>query len=267
MKEVDGVDYAIVVDKVKKESKEKYLIGYYIPKNGNDRVDGSVIKKYLKEKLPSFMVPTYLIEIDKIPVTAHGKLDLKALPEPNLNEILLSNYVAPETDIEKKLCGMYSKLFKIDQDKIGRNTNFFELGGNSLNAVNISSLIEKEFKIKLNIKDIITYPSVASLASLIEKVKNSDDVNLYELKTIEKRNTKEFPVTSQQLGVYLDSIKNPESVVYNIPMSFKLNKNVDINKVFLSYLNHKKFSEVDIMKRNLKMVKPKFTVSLMMTVY
>eukprot|EP00833_Pecoramyces_ruminatium_P016969 jgi/Orpsp1_1/1191001/evm.model.d7180000082817.1 len=124
-------------------------------------------------------------------MTAHGKLDLKALPEPNLNEILLSHYETPETDTEKKLCAIYSKLFKISEDKIGRKTNFFELGGNSLSA---------EFKIKLNIKHVITNPSISSLASAIENGITSG-INSYQIKGIEKRNSKEFPVTSQQLGV------------------------------------------------------------------
>eukprot|EP00833_Pecoramyces_ruminatium_P009152 jgi/Orpsp1_1/1183184/evm.model.c7180000084208.1 len=104
IKEIDGIDYTVVIDRMKKENKEKYLIGYYISKG---RITESFIKNHLKSKLPTYMIPTYLIEIDKIPMTAHGKLDLKALPEPNLNEILLSHYETPETDTEKKLCAIY----------------------------------------------------------------------------------------------------------------------------------------------------------------
>ncbi|OUM58762.1 hypothetical protein PIROE2DRAFT_15890, partial [Piromyces sp. E2] len=160
VKEIKTLDYALVIDK-KKENGEKYLVCYYITNDVN--VDGTYIRSFLSKKMPIYMIPNYFIKIDKIPVTAHGKLDRKSLPEPNIDEILSSNYVAPTTDTEKKVCRMFSSVFNIEVGKIGKNTNLFDLGSNSLNTIKILTMIERELKIKLNIKDVFKYPTIASL--------------------------------------------------------------------------------------------------------
>ncbi|OUM57551.1 hypothetical protein PIROE2DRAFT_17438, partial [Piromyces sp. E2] len=167
VKEIKTLDCALVIDK-KKENGEKYLVCYYITNDVN--VDGTYIRSFLSKKMPIYMIPNYFIKIDKIPVTAHGKLDRKSLPEPNIDEILSSNYVAPTTDTEKKVCRMFSSVFNIEVGKIGKNTNLFDLGSNSLNTIKILTMIERELKIKLNIKDVFKYPTIASLSSHIDDI-------------------------------------------------------------------------------------------------
>ncbi|ORX75880.1 acetyl-CoA synthetase-like protein [Anaeromyces robustus] len=229
VKEIKGIDYTVVIDKMKKGSNEKYLVGYYITKS--DDITGEDIRNYLKTKLPMYMIPSYFIQIDKVPVTAHGKLDRKSLPEPNIDRLLSSNYVAPETKIEKAICKIYSQAFHIDFDKIGKYSTYFEIGGTSLSAIKTVAAIEKELKIKLNIKDIFTYPKVCDLGKRIEEIQMNGNDHFHKVEIIKKQNKKEFPVTTQQLGVYIDSIKNPESTIYNIPSYFQLNHEIDIEKI------------------------------------
>ncbi|ORX77432.1 acetyl-CoA synthetase-like protein [Anaeromyces robustus] len=230
VKEIKGIDYTVVIDKMKKGSNEKYLVGYYITKSNN--ITGEDIRNYLKTKLPMYMIPSYFIQIDKVPVTAHGKLDRKSLPEPDIDRLLSSNYVAPETKIEKTICKIYSQAFHIDLDKIGKYSTYFEIGGTSLSAIKTVAAIEKELKIKLNIKDIFTYPKVCDLGKRIEEIQRNGNNHFHnKVEIIKKQNKKEFPVTTQQLGVYIDSIKNPESTIYNIPSYFQLNHNIDIEKI------------------------------------
>eukprot|EP00833_Pecoramyces_ruminatium_P001188 jgi/Orpsp1_1/1175220/evm.model.c7180000053073.1 len=232
------------------------------------------IRQYLEQKLPLYMVPSYFKKIEKIPLTNNGKLDVKALPEPNLEDLIKEEYVVPTTDIEIKLCEIYSKLFNISsENKIGKMHDFNDIGGNSFNAIEVCILLEKELNIKLSIKDILTHSVISDLASFIEeiltqrkkiegeKINNISSSNsttttaatsikkdFHNVEVVEKRNEKEFPVTSQQLGVYIDSIKNENSTIYNIPMSFKLNKKskVNIQKIKKAFL--KLFNEQEILK-------------------
>ncbi|ORX63769.1 acetyl-CoA synthetase-like protein [Anaeromyces robustus] len=230
IKEIKDISYVVVIDKVRKNTSEKYLVGYYVSANKN--LTGKDIRNYLKNKLPDYMIPQYFVRIYTIPFNSHGKLDRRALPEPNIDDMLIEDYIAPETDIEKKLCDMYSKIFDIEINKIGKNSNFFELGGDSLLAVKVLAMIEKELKIKLDIKDIISNVSIGNLATHIENVMKDDK---YKVEIIEKRHSKEFPITSTQLGIYIDSVKNPNSVIYNMPISLKLNKNVSIERIKMGF--------------------------------
>jgi len=100
------------------------------------------------EKLPRYMVPNYYIKISKIPLSSTGKLDRKGLPEPCKTDFITEEYIAPEKKIEKTICRIYSEIFNISLNEIGRMNDFYELGGESLNAIRVSSKIEKELKIK-----------------------------------------------------------------------------------------------------------------------
>ncbi|OUM56406.1 hypothetical protein PIROE2DRAFT_18999, partial [Piromyces sp. E2] len=222
--EVNEIDSSLVIDKLSADSNNKYLVCYYIVKEGNE-IEGREIRNYLKNKLPNYMIPGYFKRIYELPVTSNGKLDRKRLPEPDKEDLVKEEYIAPINEIEKSICKIYSKIFSIDEGEIGRMDDFLDLGGDSFIAINVSSIFEKEFKIKVNIKDIIRNSKVCELGKYIED--NSD----HKIEMIKNRNVKEFPITSQQLGVYIDSIKNNNSILYNIPMSFRLNKNINIEKI------------------------------------
>ncbi|ORX76328.1 acetyl-CoA synthetase-like protein [Anaeromyces robustus] len=243
--EMKEIKQGIVIDKVKSNG-EKYLVCYYqLYNNDINEIEGKNIREYLKNKLPTYMIPNYYKKINNIPLTVSGKLNRKELPEINIEDIIKDEYVAPETEVEKCICYIYSKIFNINENEIGKTSDFFELGGDSLNAIRLISIIEKELKVKLNIKDIYESSIVVDLSNYIEKILNSND-NSRNVEIIDKRNSKEFPITSQQLGVYIDSIKNEGSIIYNIPFSFKLIKNVNIEKI--KYGFNKLFQNQEILR-------------------
>ncbi|OUM63753.1 hypothetical protein PIROE2DRAFT_9693, partial [Piromyces sp. E2] len=149
------------------------------------------------------------------------------------------------TEIEKLICRIYSETFNINENEIGKMNDFYELGGDSLNAIRVSSKIEKELNIKINIKDILSNSVVCDLSKFIENILNNDKEN-YETEIIKKYNKKEFPITSQQLGVYIDSIKNSNSIIYNIPYLYKFKRNIDVNKIKAALIEM--FNEQEIFK-------------------
>eukprot|EP00833_Pecoramyces_ruminatium_P012342 jgi/Orpsp1_1/1186374/evm.model.d7180000050088.1 len=226
--EIKEIKHGVVIDKNKSDG-EKYLVCYYqLYDNNVDEISGKDIREYLKNKLPTYMIPNYYKKINEIPLTISEKLNRKELPEIDIGDIIKEDYVGPETKIEKCICHMYSKLFNVNKNDIGKTSDFLELGGDSLNAIRLISMIEKEFNVKLSIKKIFENSMIVDLSKYIEEILNGNNTNPKNIGIIQKHNSKEFPVTSQQLGVYIDSIKNENSIIYNIPSSFKLNKNIDI---------------------------------------
>ncbi|OUM58760.1 hypothetical protein PIROE2DRAFT_15888, partial [Piromyces sp. E2] len=241
IKSINEIKHSIVIAN-SKTSGEKYLVCYYI---SNEDMNIKKIRNYLKLKLPMYMIPNYFQRIEEIPLSVNGKLDRKALPEPDMNDYSEEDFVKAETQTEKEISAIFSEIFNISINEVGKMTDFYEIGGDSLYAIRLISKINKTYQIKLNINDILNHPILCDLSKLVEihllENRSGENQNI-----IKRHDTKEFPVTSQQLGVYIDSIKNPESIVYNITYSFKIKKNIDIEKIKEGFLQI--FNEHEILK-------------------
>ena len=104
----------------------KYLIGYYV---ADHKLDEESILSYVRGKLPEYMVPTALVHLTKLPLTINGKLDRKALPDPEF--INRSNYIAPRNELEERVCVIWAEVLGLPADKVGIQDDFFRLGGNT----------------------------------------------------------------------------------------------------------------------------------------
>ncbi|HEX8349289.1 MAG TPA: amino acid adenylation domain-containing protein, partial [Hymenobacter sp.] len=135
----------------------KRLIAYVVGAEG--RYDRESIQSYLKEKLPEYMVPGVLVTMESLPLLASGKVDRKALPDPEAAEQSGDQYVAPRNEAERNLAEIWQEVLEVDQ--VGVNDDFFELGGHSLLAVRLISAIRKAFKAELPISDVFDYPTIA----------------------------------------------------------------------------------------------------------
>jgi amino acid adenylation domain-containing protein len=148
------------------EQGEKRLVAYYVSDDLSD-INESELRQYLKEKLPEYMVPSVMVRIEKLPLTANNKVDRKALPEPSGSSFSASKeYVAPQTLTEKKLAAVWSSILKIE--KIGILDNFFEIGGHSMIAVTLIIKIEKEFGIRLPLATLFEQSTVQKLSKVID---------------------------------------------------------------------------------------------------
>ncbi|CAM1366294.1 amino acid adenylation domain-containing protein [Tenacibaculum xiamenense] len=152
----------------------KHLVGYVV---SEDAFDKEAIQLQLKEHLPDYMIPSIWVKMDEMPLTSNGKLDRKALPEPDRSDLSSKDYVAPRNETEEKLVAIWQELLEVE--KIGVHDNFFELGGNSLLVTRLVSLISKEFKIEVMIKDIFSFVSIDELGTYLDykkiKEKESSD--------------------------------------------------------------------------------------------
>lgn len=118
------------------------------------------IRLYLSQRLPSYMIPDILINLAEFPLNINGKLEKDALPEPEL--VAIENYLAPQTETEKKICTIYAEVLALTKEQVGINHDFFKLGGNSILAIRLARILQHDFKI--SVTDIFRLKTPAMLA-------------------------------------------------------------------------------------------------------
>ena len=160
LQEMEGVYQAIVLAKdMSSYQGSQELVAYLVMEGG---LELRTIKERLQSKLPAYMVPAYFVELESIPLTPNGKIDKKALPNPDGAGLELQ-YVAPRNEIEHRLAEIWSDVLSIPKDKISVTSNFFELGGHSLKAVLVIAKINKELGIKFTIEEVFSLRKISSL--------------------------------------------------------------------------------------------------------
>ena len=128
-------------------------------------VTADTLRDYLKDKLPEYMVPSAIVLLDKLPLTAHGKVDRNQLPAPE-SVGQHAAYVAPRTPTEETLAAMWSDVLNIE--RVGVDDNFFDLGGHSLLATRIIARANQTFQIELPMHKLLEMPTVAGLATVVD---------------------------------------------------------------------------------------------------
>ena len=156
---------AVVLAKEDKAG-NKRLIGYVVP-NGNGDFDKGTVDSYLRARLPEYMVPGVWVKLDSIPLNANGKVDRKALPDPDLSELLSKEYTAPRNDTEEKLEAIWKELLGVE--RAGIYDNFFELGGHSLLVIRLISAVRKSLDIEITVNSVFENPNIKSLAEHFQK--------------------------------------------------------------------------------------------------
>lgn len=134
----------------------QFLCGYF---TASENVDKESLTKHMKRSLTHYMIPSVLIQLDALPLTNNGKIDKKALPEPEFT-VEKKDYIAPKNDLQKKLCDMFAGA--LGTDKVGINENFFEIGGTSLSASKIAMRAMTE-NLPIAYGDIFDNPTVEML--------------------------------------------------------------------------------------------------------
>lgn len=156
------------------DSADDQLVGYVVPADGAS-IDTADLKATLAEELPSYMIPSASVVLDELPLTAHGKLDRRALPAP---AALVTDYRAPSTETERVIAGVFEELLSLD--RVGIDDDFFELGGHSLLAARASAQLTEVLGTRVALHWFFTDRSVAQLAERIaaDSAEESDDENL-----------------------------------------------------------------------------------------
>jgi amino acid adenylation domain-containing protein len=148
---------------------DRRLVAYYTEartgKEGTDRISAEQLRSYLSVSLPEYMVPAAYVRFEKLPVMPNGKLDRKALPALDAGAYAVRGYEAPQGEIEEKLSAIWAEVLKVE--RVGRNDNFFALGGHSLMAVSLIERMRRSgFGVK--VKTLFAGPTLAEVAATAE---------------------------------------------------------------------------------------------------
>jgi amino acid adenylation domain-containing protein len=163
----EAVKDAVVIGK-DDENGDKDLCAYIV---GVDKTcpvpNPTELRQYLSKTLPDYMIPSYFVAVDEIPLTSNGKIHRDALPEPGTSSG--HQYTAPANDTQRKLVEIWAEELNIDQDSrpIGIDDNFFDLGGHSIKAIAIISGIYKKFHVKVPIMRLFDTPTIRALSHYI----------------------------------------------------------------------------------------------------
>ncbi len=175
---------------VRKMEKTDRLAGFYTALPGK-KVDEEELKKYMKSRLTSYMVPDVLKELASMPQTPNGKTDVKALEEEPVTYVRV--YRKPETEREKLICNVFEETLLVD--KIGLDDNFFELGGNSFNAVALILKVEERLGLAQNqmeFGDLYRFPTPALLLEKIDKKAESKEEGGFDIRTLDYSGFEEY---------------------------------------------------------------------------
>jgi non-ribosomal peptide synthetase component F len=150
------------------EAGDKRLVAYIVA-DGGEAPSESELREYVANRLPNYMVPSALMVLDKLPLTANGKVDRNALPEPgDIRDSQGGEHTAPRTELERQLAQIWAEVLKLE--RVGIHDNFFDLGGHSLMATQVVSRIREQLNVELPLSEMFGYPTVAGLAQKIELI-------------------------------------------------------------------------------------------------
>ncbi|MDO4871663.1 MAG: amino acid adenylation domain-containing protein, partial [Candidatus Saccharibacteria bacterium] len=204
-----------VLAKKHENNSSKYLVAYYV---ADQKIDQDLLRNYLAETLPEYMVPSAYVHLTTLPLTSNGKLDRRALPEPEFVD--QNRYTAPTNPTEKALCDIYADVLGLERGTVGIDDDFFQLGGDSIISIKLINRISSELGLTVGISSLFKNRTIRGLISCVE----------FNTMRIEKHDDT-LPPTEQILSFAQERlwfINNYEggTNAYNIPMVFKILPNI-----------------------------------------
>ncbi len=170
------------------ENRNKYLSAYIV---ASKEVTVEELREHLAKNLPQYMVPSYYVQLEKMPLTSNGKIDRKSLLEINKNIAAKTAYEAPSNEIEERITKIWRDELLVK--KIGINDNFFAMGGNSIKAMLIAEKINEALNIQLQVIDIFDKPTIKELAESVLNINSSKYKPVMRLSSGGERNIFLFP--------------------------------------------------------------------------
>lgn len=184
----------------------------------------SQLKEKLADQIPGYMIPSYFIRLEKLPLTSNGKVNRRALPMPEAGLQTGIGYVAPRTSMEEKLVCIWQDVLKVKE--IGVKDNFFDLGGHSLRGMTLIAKIHKQFSKNISLREVFQCPTVEEMAKAIAEAEadRPDYIPAAEEKDV-------YPVSSVQKMVYLSTQIEGGELSYNMPGILTLEGKIDMNRL------------------------------------
>ncbi|XHR98260.1 amino acid adenylation domain-containing protein [Mucilaginibacter sp. UC70_90] len=215
----EGIKNAVVL--VKEKDENKYLAAYFISEKD---IKPEMLRNYLAEHLPEYMLPAHYVRIDSMPLTSSGKIDRNAFPEIGLGTS--DNYIAPANAVEEKLAEIWSEVLQIDKGVISTDSGFFRLGGHSLKAMALANKISRQLHVEVPLKEIFLRQDIRGLCAFIQGSSNSGYSGISKADAAES-----YPLSSSQKRMYFLYEFDKLSVAYNMPVVLELEGELDHRRI------------------------------------
>src|SRR5262245_23060766 len=199
----------------KDEPGEQRLVGYVV---GPQQVSGQELREYLRERLPDYMLPGAIVQLEAMPLTPNGKIDRRALPKPELNGAGRL-HIGPRTAVEEIVCGVWAEVLRVEQ--VGIYDNFFELGGHSLIATQVVSRMRNLLGVEVSLRSLFTHPTAAAIAAEVEQQqRRGGEAPVESIARVARDG--ELPLSYAQQRLWFINQLEPGSAAYNIPCAVRL---------------------------------------------
>lgn len=185
-----------VINVFKKGEGDIVLIAYYVT-DSEKQIDTAEIRSIIRQKLPEYMVPSYFMQIGKIPLTPSGKIDRKALPDISDLVFEETQYVAPRNEAETKLASIWMELLELD--KVGIHDSFFDIGGDSIKGMKMAFIASKE-GIDITFADLLKNKTIYQIIKNLDTPKDTQEEPLYEIKDEEEDELVQQPLKLEDIN-------------------------------------------------------------------
>lgn len=199
---------------------DKQLAAYIVPADPENPPTPAELAGHLKPRLPGYMIPSWYVMLESIPMTPNGKIDRRRLPEPDrTGEADQAGFRAPRTPVEQGLTEIWQQVLGIS--RVSLDDSFFDLGGHSLLAAQLVSRVREVFQIEFPLRDLFTYPTLTAMASQIDRLIAESSGQVAEPVRPVFDGTP-VPLSFAQQRLWFLEQLSPGNLFYNLPMAVRM---------------------------------------------
>ena len=200
---------------------DKRLVAYVV----GAQIDTSELRTYLTRRIPEYMIPAAFVMLEQLPLSAHGKVDRKALPAPVIKQDT-STYAPPGTVLEQLLAQIWSEVLRIEPP--GIHENFFELGGHSLLATQVVAQVRERLQLEMPLRALFESPTIAGLAEQLESLRREQQGVAMPALCARQRDAVVLASFAQERLWFLEQLGITGST-YNVPLALGLDGELDLS--------------------------------------
>ncbi|WP_339788681.1 amino acid adenylation domain-containing protein [Paenibacillus sp. FSL R7-0313] len=220
---VEGVREAVVL--VRSDANgQKALCAYYTLETGAELLVND-LRNALAQELPGYMIPSYFVELERLPLTPNSKIDRKALPAPEGEAGSGTQYVAPRNELETKLAVIWQEVLGLAKE-IGVYDNFFDIGGHSLRATTLAGKVFKELNVNLPLRDVFRHSTISAMAEAIARMERREHEAIPQAEEREY-----YPLSSAQKRLFIQHTLDGADQLYNMPELVQVEGKFDLDRL------------------------------------
>ncbi|HKS08829.1 MAG TPA: amino acid adenylation domain-containing protein [Pyrinomonadaceae bacterium] len=265
LRETDGVREA-VVNCWEQLPGDQCLVAYVVRDESAVVVTSNDLRSTLREQLPDYMVPSFVVLLDELPLTDNGKIDRRALPVPAPANV--HDDAAPRTPTEELLSNIWAQILRLRS--VGLHDNFFDLGGHSLLATQVVSRVRETFNVELLLRALFEHPTIAGLAQSIDTALQAEAVGtLTPIERVDRAGKLPLSFAQQRLW-FIDKLSSGNTV-YNIQVAVRLLGQLDrgaLEKALNEILRRHEVLRTSLAVKDgvpIQIVAPEYSIALPLT--